>query len=299
MRLSRTCAVLRPLGPLAATFMVSLLTRPAAAQERRTLGSGDPETQVLGYHAAVLQFHAAGLPDRDGRLAISAAAGYVPSLSDEDQIVTFGGTQSMNANLCGSVPRFGASKAFGRVSVELAATPSDVCGLESLLFSAALGYRAPLSAQWDGMVRVSGYSGSIEADISCSEEAILNSFNQTCYGGSASQDKLEPFAVAGTLIAAYRGWAARGLESYFMAGVRYERVDYDVNFTRTPAQATAVQLPPLTLNDQYRATFSRVHLGAGTSWTTGRLRLGGNLVYAPGAAVTAAGSVAVLIGRSR
>ena len=294
------------LAGLVLALVVSPLTRPAAAQERRTLAHGDPETQVLGYYAAALQFHAAGLPDRDGRLAISAGANYLPSLSAEDQVVSFGGTQSMNANLCSALTRFGASKAFGRVSVELAATPSDVCGLESLLFSAALGYRAPLSEQWDGMVRVSGYSGSIVADISCSEAAILNPFNQTCYGGSTSQDKVEPFAVAGSLIAVYRGWAARRLEPYFVAGVRYERVDYDLNFTRTQAQADAILLadpahavPPLTLNDQYRATLSRVHLGAGTSWTAGRLRLGASMMYAPGAAVTAAGSVAFLIGRGR
>ena len=78
MRLSRRCATLPVLGALAVPLLVSLLTSPAAAQERRTLGRGDPETQVLGYYAAVLQFHAAGLPDRDGRLAVSAGASYLP-----------------------------------------------------------------------------------------------------------------------------------------------------------------------------------------------------------------------------
>ena len=289
-----------------AALAVSLGGRPAEGQDRRSLGHSDPETQLMGFHAAVLQFHAAGLPDRGGRLAISAAATYVPSLSTEEQTVSFGGTQTVDANLCGAMTRFGASKAFGRVSVEVAATPSEVCGLESLLFSGALGYRAPLSPQWDGMIRVSGYSGTVTGSIACNEEAIRNAFNQACYGGSVSTDELAPTAIAGSLIAAYRGWAARGLEPYFLAGVRYETVDYDVSFTRTQAQSDSVlaadpahAVPPLTRADQYQATLSRVHLGAGASWTAGRFRLGANMIYAPGAVLTASGSVAFLIGRSR
>ena len=279
-----------------------------AAQERRELQAGEPETQLMGYYAVLMSFLPVGLPDRDGRFLIGGTATLVPSLSEEDRLVSFGGTKSVNTNFCPAFPRITASKAFGRVSAEVAFTPSiDACGAQASVFGGALGYRAPLSPTWDGMVRVSAFSGTVDAAITCSEDMITNPIDQTCYGGSVSADRVATTAGAINLIGAYRGWAARRLEPYVTAGVRYERVDFDVNYTRTQAQADSVSLadptnavPPLDDHERFRATLARVQLGAGIAWNAGgRFRLAADLLYAPGAVLTASGGVGLLIGRSR
>src|SRR6185295_14843984 len=87
------------------------------AQTRRVLSRDNPEAQLMGYYAAVMQFTPVGLPNREGRLEIGGAASFIPPVSQEDRLAGFGGTKTENTNLCPVFPRLTAAKGFGRFSV--------------------------------------------------------------------------------------------------------------------------------------------------------------------------------------
>src|SRR3954471_12843989 len=134
MRLSRMTIL------LAAIFGASA-TR-ADAQTRRTLSHGDPETQLLGYYAAIMQFTPVGLPSREGRFELGGAATLIPYISDQDRLLGFGGNQQENTNICPVYPRLTASMGFGRTTVEAGFTPPvTVCGAKASVYSVAIGRR--------------------------------------------------------------------------------------------------------------------------------------------------------------
>jgi len=175
-----------------------------------------------------------------------------------------------------------------------------VCGVKANVVAAALGYRFRLGAGWDGHVRLSGLAGHLDASITCSAADTASATNNTCYLGSPSADRVAPLAFAADFAAAWQGLRLKHIEPYVSAGVRYERIDFDVNYTRTDAQAMTVLpqvVPPLDDHNRLRATLSRVQVAAGASWGVGRLKLGGELFYAPGAMVTLRGRASFAIGR--
>jgi hypothetical protein len=276
---------------------------PLAAQQRRTLDDHDPQVQLMGFYAASMQFGAIGLPDRAGRLELGGAVTMIPSVSLADRTVGFGGTKPEDSNLCPVYPRLTAAKGFGAVSVEAGWTPPvTVCGVTANVVSAALGYRFALGTTWDGQVRLSGLTGHVDASITCSPDAVVDPLNLTCYLGSPSADRVAPTAVAVDFTSAWQGWRAKRIEPYLSVGVRYERIDFDVNYTRTSAQASSVlplTVPPLDDHERLRSTLSRVQLAAGASWgVTNRFKLGGELYYAPGAMMTLRGRASYAFGRS-
>lgn len=288
MRLSRTI-----LGG-AALF---LLSSPLAAQARRVLAKDDPEAQLMGYYASVMQFTPVGLPNRDGRLEIGGAATLIPSVSQEDRLVGFGGTKTENTNLCPVFPRLTVSKGFGRFNVEAGYTPPvRVCGAKASVVAVAIARRMTLGVTWEGYARASVMSGTVDVSVTCSPDAVALPTDQTCYGGTPSSDRVAPLGLALEFAAAYQGWRAKRIEPYVSMGVRYERIDFDVNYTRTAAQGAVVSLPEIQDNNRLRATLSRVQLAVGAVWDATRLiRVGGEIYYAPGALMTLRGRLALAL----
>lgn len=257
----------------------------------------------MGFYAASMQFGAIGLPDRAGRLELGGAVTMIPSVSLADRTVGFGGTKPEDSNLCPVYPRLTASKGFGALSVEAGWTPPvTVCGVTANVVSAALGYRFALGTTWDGQVRLSGLTGHVDAAITCGPTAVVDSLNLTCYRGSPSADRVAPLAMAVDFAAAWQGWRAKRIEPYLSVGVRYERIDFDVNYTRSDSQSVAalpVRVPPLDDHNRLSSTLSRLQLAAGASWgVTNRFKLGGELYYAPGAMMTLRGRASYAFGRS-
>ncbi len=288
-----------------ATFLVAasaVIVTGAAAQARRTLDRNDPEAQLMDYYAAIMQFTPVGLPDSGGRLEIGGAASLIPSISQEDRTAGFGGTKIENTNLCPVYPRITASKFFGSTGVELGYTPPvTVCGAKANVFALAIGRRFRLGRTWDGYARLSGVSGNIDVSTTCNAAAVADTLDETCYGGSVSKDRVSPFSAAIEFDAAYQGWRHSRLEPYFAAGLRYDAVNFDVNYTRDSAQSIADgvaghALPPLDDHNRLRATITRVHLAVGIAWELSRfIHLGGELYYAPGALMTLRGRAAVAL----
>jgi len=279
-------------------------TSPGGAQARRSLDRNDPQAQLMGYYAAVMQFSAVGLADRSGRLQIGAAGSFIPSLSLADRLVGFGGTKPEDANKCPIFPRLVAARGLGNVTVELGYTPPvQVCDVTASIVSVAAMTRVPLSADWDGAVRLSGVAGSLRSSITCSEAYTQDPLDQTCYNGTPSDDKVAPLSFALDFIAAHEGRGGARLEPYLAIGFRYERVDFDVNYTRSATQGAADPqhvYPPLDDHERTRASLSGVQVAAGASWiAAGRLRLGGEVYYAPGALLTLRGRASLVLGGSQ
>jgi hypothetical protein len=266
----------------------------AMAQSRRVLASGDPETQLMGYYAAVMQFAPSGFMPAGSRLEIGGDLTLIPPLSAADRTVGFGGTKQEKTNFCPVLPRLRAGASFGRTAVEAGLTPPvTVCGVKATLFSVAVAQRLPLSETWGAVVRASALAGTLDAAITCSADAIADPADRTCFGGNISQDQVKPltFALDGAIT--YAGWRRHGLEPYVLLGVRRERVDFTVNYTRPNATVT---LPALDDHERFRARLTRIHVAAGAAWElSARLRLGGEFFYAPGALLTVRGRASVAL----
>lgn len=291
-------------SPAGALALLLLAAAPLAAQVRRTLDRNDPQAQLMGYYATVLQFSPVGLADRDGRLEIGVAGSLIPGLSLSDRLVGFGGTKPEDANKCPVFPRLAVAKGIGGVTVELGYTPPvNVCDVKASIASAAALTRFPLSPEWYGAVRVSGVAGSLRSAIACSVAFTQDPLDQTCYNGTPSDDRVAPISVSVDFAAAYQGRQRSRLEPYVLIGLRYERVDFDVNYTRTAAQGAAdpqYVYPAIDDHERMRASLSGVQLAAGTSWAAAeRFRLAAELYYAPGTLLTLRTRASVLLGGLR
>src|SRR5258708_38637130 len=93
----------------AALALTALSASPLASQVRRTLDRNDPQAQLMGYYATVLQFSPVGLADKDGRLEIGVAGSPVPSPSLSARAGGFGGNQPQGAHQGPVLSRLGAS----------------------------------------------------------------------------------------------------------------------------------------------------------------------------------------------
>lgn len=281
---------------MCAAVAAALLAAPARAQSRTQLDPSDPQAQLLGYYAAAVSFSPVGLP-RPG-FSVGGAVGMIPSLTAEEQRVGFGGTKSEDTNRCSAYPRLVASWMSARgLGVEAGYTPGfGACGVTANIVSAAVSYRFQASPTWDAVARLALSGGTVEGDFTCSDSAVANAADLTCYGGTPSSDKMAPGGYALDLAFAHRG----RFEPYVMAGFGRQGVDFDVNYTRDANQAAAVGLPPLDDHERMHVTLTRVHAAAGVGWqVAGFLRLGAEAYYEPSALFTARGSARVTFGGPR
>lgn len=264
------------------------VARPAAAQSRRVLATDDPEAQLLGYYAAALYFSPAGVPGAG--TSVGAALGVVPLLSAEQRRVAFGGTKYEDANRCPVVPELRVSHGGRLFALEGGLIPPvPVCGVTATLVSGAVSTRIPLSLRVQALLRGTASYGRLAAAYTCSASDVANPADVPCYGGAPSADELKPFTLgleAGLLRVASSGLP---LDLYALAGVRRERVDFDVNF-ENPTLFTATGT--FTDHGRLRTTLTRAHVAAGASWRVlARLRAGAEWFWAPGALSTARASL--------
>ena len=278
---------------LAAAALLSA-TAPAVAQGRRTLASDNPEAQLMGYFAAVMQFAPVGLMPAGSRREIGGELTFIPSLSEADRTVGFGGTKLERTNFCPVLPRLRVGASFGRNSVEAGLTPPlRVCGVKATLLSAAFTRRFDLSDTWGAALRVTALAGSLAAAITCSADAVADQADLTCRGGQPSDDRVKPLAFGFDAAISYAGWQRHNLEPYLLAGLRRERVALDVNYTRVGTAAD----PAFDDHERFQATLTRWHAALGASWNySDRIRLGGEIFYAPGALLTVRGRASLALG---
>jgi len=271
-----------------AGLALCFLARPAQAQRRP---ASDPEANLMAYYAAVMAFSPVGLPDAGGRWELGGSLSFIPDLPDEDRAVGFGGTKYENTNMCPVFPRLSASRSLGAWSIGAGWTPPlTVCGVTANIAAAAVGWRGG-GPGIQAIARGSFVAGSLEAAITCGEDAVANAADQTCFGGNVSEDRVSPFSL--TLEAGVAKPSGR-LEPYLLAGVSRHRVNFDVNFERT---GLAPVLPDIVDHERFGATRTRFHVAGGAAWRAARaLRLGAEAYLAPGALFTIRARAALAFG---
>lgn len=246
----------------------------------------------MGYYAAVMDFSPAGILNPAGRIELGGEATYIPRLSASDRLVGFGGTKRENTNLCPVLPRLRAAASLGRWSVELGYVPPvRACGVLPHMVSGAVALHVLLAPRWELAARASAHYGRLNAPITCSKGDVADASNPTCLGGQASDDRVTPLTFALDYAVTYGGWRAHRIEPYVLVGVRREQVHFDVHYVNAGG----------LLDDQrLGTTLTRVHAAVGTAWeATPRVRLGGELYYAPGALLTLRTRASYVIGGGR
>lgn len=270
-------------GSLGGALLLAAAAGAAQAQ-RRELASDKPQARLMGFYAAVMQFTPTGLPEAGSRLEVGGELTFIPSLSARERRVGFGGLKDEATNFCPVFPRLRVARSFGAFAVEAGYVPPlRVCGVKAHMFAGAVARRFTLAPAWGAALRASAHGGVLDGAITCSEGAVKDAADLTCFGGSPSDDKVRPLAFALDGIVTFAGWRGRRFEPYLMVGVRRERVGFDVNYVRDDVGG----LPNLNDHERLQATLTRVHGALGAGWgLTGRIRLGGELYYAPGAVMT-------------
>jgi hypothetical protein len=261
------------------------------AQQRPVdrLADERPEAQLMGYYSAVMHFAPIGFADPELRIEVGGDATYLPNLSAEDQKVGFNGAKAENTNFCPVFPRLRGSLSAGSWAFEAAYLPPlRVCGVEPHMFSAAIARTLPLSPRWNAVLRASGHYGTLRAAITCNEDAVADPSNTLCFDGTESEDTYRPFILALEGALAYQGWwSERGLAPYVLVGVRREDFRFDVGF---------VDSAGVLDNTRLLAGLTRAHFAVGTTWAAGRrVRLGGELFYAPRALLSLRGRVSIAL----
>ena len=277
-----------------ATALLALAPR-AEAQSRRVLASDHPQAQLMGYYAAVMALTPVG--SAAPGLEIGGELSFIPSLSDDQRRVGFGGTKYQDTNRCPVLPRLRAARTGSLFTAEVGYVPPlRVCGVKANLLGVAVS--APLLSlhhDWRLALRVHALTGSLAASITCSADAVADPADLVCYQGIPSDDRVRPLALGADVILVHAGHRHPRLDLYGLVGVRRERVQFDVNFTNE------VFIAPQLFDDHERleATLTRVHLAAGASYRlTRRFRAGAELFHAPGALTTLRGRIGWLVGRS-
>ena len=136
------------------------------------------------------------------------------------------------------------------------------------MLSVAVGRRMTLGRSWEGYARVSAMSGHVDVSATCNADAVADPLNQTCFEGTPSRDRVAPLGVALEFAAAWQGWRSKHIEPYLSAGIRYERINFDVNYTRdigTPANPHTYP----ALDDHNRAMLGRLARAATIIETSG------------------------------
>jgi hypothetical protein len=256
-----------------------LLPATLHGQGRRSLSSGDPQSQLLGYYGAALFMTPAGTVPPG--LAFGLELTLLPALSEAERRVGFGGTKLEKTNFCPVLPRPRLSIRDGFYYADIGFVPPlEVCGVRALLFAAAAGRQLQLNDDWTLDLRGSILTGQLEAAITCPAEAISEPDDLTCYGGRESHDYVRPLSAGLDAMLARRvGGGRAGL--YVLLGVRHERNQFDVNYVRDT-------LPPvMDDHERLQSTLTRAHVAAGASLeVTPFASLGGEIFYAPGALLT-------------
>lgn len=165
------------------TFLISALCGTAAAQDVPTISPVEeldfdrPEAWAMKYFGSVSLLTGLGAPRerRPGSVELAFEAGWIPSLSEEQRTVGFGGTKEEDLNKLSAFGRLRATFGLGR-KLSLTAgwvPPVAVSGVQANLVSLAL--ERPLlapDAGWGLGLRLYGQVGEIEGDFTCTDDDL-------------------------------------------------------------------------------------------------------------------------------
>ena len=259
------------------------------------------EGRLLAFYSAALAFSPAGVPAsgaRAGAVGVGVELSYVPRLSAAQRSAGYDKPEA--TNLAPLLPRPRATLALPRgAGLEVGwLPPVRVFGVRAQMLSVALttpGFAAgPLLLAGRGAFTTGRVRGPITCNASLAREPSRDLqlyFASICYGNQ-SDDHYIPRQLGGELLMSRRGPGWRGVSPYGGAGVRAQRIRFDIGVikrdgTRDPDQ------PILELRGVRGYGFAGASRSLG-----GRARLGGELFYEPGSLLTARVSAELRIRRA-
>jgi hypothetical protein len=251
-----------------------------AAQGDCFPGRQSNEAKTMAIFAVPLAFSRGSAPDLFPGFKAGLELAYLPRVSEADATPTTcrPGKGPEHANLLPVVPRprFSMPLPLGLTLQVSWIPPVRVNGLKANLFGLSL---EKAFGRLDGLVaavRAHATFGSIRAPITCDEDA-LNDATSECFGGTQSDDRLDP-NILGVDLAIGGSLAAGRLRPYGGAGYNRLQPRFQVNFTNRFGQ----------LDDRrVEVNLDRLVVFGGATWELReRVGLTGELYGAPSDAVT-------------
>ncbi|MEK6598526.1 MAG: hypothetical protein AABY91_09355 [Gemmatimonadota bacterium] len=261
-----------------------------AAQDDCYPGAASHEAKVFAMKSVALAYSVGEAPgSRGARLGLELST--VPKVDDVTATPTIcrPGKGPEHANLLAVLvrPRIAVDLP-GRVQLDASwLPPVRVDGVKANLFGFALQRPTALGSILTGTVRAHATVGSIEAPITCPDEALADPGSE-CYQGTRSDDRYRPniFGMEGILSAAL---AAGKFRPYLGVGYSHLAPRFQVNFTNRQGSHDGRRV----LVDLTRGTV----FGGATWVAAARWTLSGEVYATPADAVTGRLVGRVLLGQ--
>ena len=262
-----------------------LLALPSAALAQGDCFPDDDsnEAKVFAIFAVPLAFGPAEAPaiTSPWRFGFALETSLIPNIDDETATPTVcrPGKGPENTDFAAVLPR-------PRVSVGLPAglalevswvPPLSIGDATPNLLGFSLGKTFVVGQSMRLGVRIHGITGTIEAPITCDDEALRDPVSE-CFQGTLSEDEYKPNALGADISG---GWSMSGgrIRPFVGAGVNLLRPRFQVHFVNQFGQ----------LDDRkVEVDLERLVVFGGATWfPSGRLGISGQVYSAPADAVTA------------
>ncbi|MEI6669544.1 MAG: hypothetical protein WCP29_15445 [Acidobacteriota bacterium] len=272
-------AITFTLAAIAALAIVAPASAQMVMNSVDHLSFDRPESWALKYFTAATLLGGLETPRArtPGSVTIGLEAGWLPSLSDAQQMVGYDGTESQDLNKAPFFPRPRVTVALpASFSVVVAAVPPiPMFGLKTRLLALAIERPVYDTAGLAVGVRVYGQLGSVQGSYTCpARMAALAPGSAGNPDGceAPSSDTAALRYAGGELSVAYRPEAANRLSPHASIGVNYMDVGFQVN-------ALTFGMIDRT---HYLSRGTAVSASGGVSYRmSGRLTAGMDLFYSP------------------
>lgn len=230
-----TASVRRSLTALAAAAGLAMVA-PAAAHDHPPLDAREPEAWAMRYFASVFAQSGFGAPaeTRWGALSLAVEVDTLPSLSEVDRTVGFGGTKQEALDRASWLARPRLTLGLpGQLEATLGwIPPIERSGVEGNVFTASLGRGFDLAPAFRLGFRLVGERVTVRGDITCTAgearaggDPVRNPFG--CE--RASDDELTTRAYGAEATFAWRPRGAGGVEVYLEAARRRLEAEFQVD----------------------------------------------------------------------
>ena len=292
-------------GPIIGCLVTALglptAADPVAAQARelRSYGAGAPEAKLMVFYSSSIAFSPIGVPwGATGLSAMAVPTGraiprtelaievsYIPRLSADQRSVETDKPESTNLAPVFLRPRLAIRLPWGLGIEGSWIPPFRLFDVKANVLSAAVSRAFGVGSGVRLTPRLSVLTGRVEGPITCNgnsansgDLSLMTYYTFVCHGND-SRDYFDPRHVSGELIVARRVANGRW-EPYLSAGARGERTRFDIGVIRDDGSRDPD-------NPILEVTTTRAYGTAGASWIgLPRMRLSGELFYAPGSVFT-------------
>jgi hypothetical protein len=252
----------------------------ATAQVECSPGPQSNEAKTLATFAVPLAFSRGSAPDLLPGFTAGLELAYLPRLSDATATPTIcrPGKGPEHTNLLFAIPRprIGMPLPFGLSLQASWVPPIRVNGVKANLFGLSV---EKAFGRVDGLVaavRAHATFGSIQAPITCDDDAVLSPTSE-CFRGTRSDDRVRP-NIMGIDLAMGGSLAGGRFRPYGGAGYNRLQPRFQVNFTNQFGQLD---------NTRVEVDLNRFVVFGGATWQVAqKLGLTGELYVAPSDAVT-------------